>query len=336
MIQSVSVYYDETHLDNEKCHGHVLFFVPDQTKTDNDYPLFGKSSDSFYPRQHLLKEICNCRGEKHENHEFHFSKLSGKNWSQTDALTEKMIHILVESLRSKGTSIFKPPLSCKVAILYYPNSNKIDMYGGKTKKERDQRFSETMLRILLKGSCHFLFDENHKIHLSRMIIDGLPVHREFDSDRVVYQLYEESENGRTPLRDYVEFDPKFKISHCDSNHTRYRSGSIEYEDANLLQCADLLLGTFNYAVFSPTWDGERHFQVGDPCDKKKRFLSKPVADLISKVDRGSGFQNSGHYLSYSVSKVIFNDSVVLFKNAKELRAHNAITCPHQSQDLLFT
>ena len=122
MNQSVSVYYDETHLIKEKHHGHVLFFVPDQTDTSNDSPLFGKNSESFYPRQHLIKEINNCRGETYKDHEFHFSGISGKRWYHTDALTEKMIHILIESLRSKGACIFTPPLSCKVAILYYPNS----------------------------------------------------------------------------------------------------------------------------------------------------------------------------------------------------------------------
>lgn len=335
MNQAVSVYYDETHLDQGKFHGHVLFFVPDQTDTCNDSPLFGKSSETFYPRQDLLKEIYNCRGETHKDHEFHFSKISGKCWCDKDALTERMIHILIESLRSKGATFFSPPLSCKVAILYHPNTAKLDMYGGTTKNERELRFSETMLRILLKGSCHFLFDENHKIRISRMIIDGLPAHREFDSDRVVHQLFEESTNGRTPLRDYVEIDSDFSLTHCDSKHTIYHFGSIEYEDANLLQCADLLLGTFNKAVFAPTWNGELHFRNGATCDDKKRFLSKPVVDMMSKVDRGSGFQNSGHFLSYSVSKVTFANSDVLFKNAKELRASNVSACPQQSQELLF-
>ena len=335
MNQSVSVYYDETHLNMQKCHGHVLFFVPDQNETVDGSPLFGKISNTYSPRQKLLQEIYNCRGEIHKSHEFHFREISGNQWSQADVLTEKIMSRLFDSLRSKGTSFFRPPLSCKVAVLYHPNSSKTNMYGGETKKEKRQRFSETMLRILLKGSCHFLYNENQRIKISRFIVDGLPAHREFDLNRIIPKPFVEIENNRTPLRDYVEFDKEIKITHNDSDHTKYESGSIYYEDANLLQCADLLLGAFNYAIFFPSWDGNKHFQIGETCNNKKRFLSKPVTDMIHKIDRASGFQNSGHYLSFSVSKVIFEGADVIFQNAEELTARDATQCQNQSKDLLF-
>jgi len=335
MNQTVSVYYDETYLKQEKCHGHVLFFVPDKIETIYESPLFGKTTNNYYPKQDLLKKISSCRGEKYSNHKFHFSKLSGKKWSEIDALTSNMMNILVDGLRSKGSFFFKPPLSCKVAILYYPNSSGIDMYGGITEKEKKQRFCETMLRILIKGSCHFLYDEDHKIIISRIIVDGRPGHREFDEGRIVYQLFAETEINRTPLRDYVKFGPEIKITHLDSNHTNYETGTIEYEDANNLQCADLLLGAFNYAIYSPPWNGPKHFNIKDNCDNKKSFLSKPVADMIHKIDRESGFQNSGHYLSFTVSKVVFEGKDVIFQNVAELTARDGSQFSGQSEDSLF-
>jgi len=335
MNQSVSVYYDETYLNQQKCHGHVLFFVPDQNEIVNKSPLFGKVSNTYCPKQQLLQEISNCRGENHKSHEFHFKEIRGKQWSQVDILTRNMMNLLFDSLRSKGTTFFKPPLACKVAVLYHPNSSRTNMYGGDSKKEKRQRFSETMLRILLKGSCHFLFNNNQRVKISRFIVDGFPAHREFDAKRIIPKLLVEVGKNRTPLRDYVEFNTEIEITHNDSNHTMYEYGSTMYEDANFLQCADLLLGAINYAIFYPPWDGKKHFQIGEICESKKRFLSEPVAEMIHKISRGPGFQNSGHYLSFSISKVIFEGNDVIFQNARELSESNYTQCADQSQDLLY-
>lgn len=318
MNQSVSVYYDETYLNDENCHGHVLFFVPDQIETSDESPLFGKISNSYSPRQDLLREISIIRGEKGKDHKFHFSNVSGTKWGKTDDLTKKMINMLIDSLRSKGILTFKRPVCCKVAILYYPKSAKTHLFGGDSKKEKRLRFTETTLRILLKGACHFLYDENHKITVSRIIVDGFPAHREFDDNRIIGKLNAEVENNRTPLRNYVEFAPDIQITHILSDHTRYDSSSIEYEDANLLQCADLLLGSINYAIFQPGWTGEKHFQIGEQCDNKKRFLSRSISVMLHKLDRKAGFVNSSHYLSFSVSKLIFEEEELTFQNLEDL------------------
>lgn len=318
MDQSVSVYYDETYLDQEKCHGHVLYFVPDLVETSDEYPLFGKISNTYSSRDELIKEISIIRGQNFKDHKFHFSDVSGKKWGQIDDLTKRMINMLIDSIRSKGRFTFKQPLSCKVAVLYYPKSGKTNMFGGDSKKEKQLRFSETMLRILLKGACHFLYDENHKISVSRFIVDGFPSHREFDDHRIIGKLNAEVENNRTPLRNYVEFAPDIQITHIHSDHTRYDSCSIEYEDANLLQCADLLLGSINYAIFQPGWTGKRDFQIDELCDDKKRFLSHSTSVMLHKLDRKAGFVNSSHYLSFSVSKLIFEGEELTFKNAGDL------------------
>lgn len=318
MDQTVSVYYDETYLDHEKCHGHVLFFVPDLIETSDVYPLFGKISNSYSPRQDLLREILKIRNEKGKDHKFHFSNISGIKWGYTDSITKKMIDMLIDSLRSKGISTFKQPVSCKVAILYYPKSAKTHMFGGDSKKEKRLRFTETTLRILLKGACHFLYDENHKISVSRFIVDGFPAHREFDDHRIIGKLNAEVDHNRTPLRNYVDFAPNIQITHILSDHTGYDSCSIEYEDANLLQCADLLLGSINYAIFQPGWTGKRDFQIDEICDDKKRFLSHSTSVMLRKLDRKAGFINSSHYLSFSVSKLILEGEELTFQNAGDL------------------
>ena len=324
MNQSVTVYYDETHMENN-LNGHVLFFVPDQieipsTQLDNtgNFRLFESASYNYNPRHNLLQEITSLRGENFKYHKFHFNKISGKYWYELNEVTYNLLAILVESLRSKGCQRFKPPLCCKVAVLYYPENKKKDMYGGKENKEKKLRYDETMLRILLKGACHYLYDKDHAITISNFVVDGFPVHRELDDNRIIWRLFAEEGNNRTQLRDYVRFDRNMKITHIDSDLKNYAPDSVEFEHANLLQCADLLLGTITYLFFDQPWEGKKHFDIKEPCANKKGVVSESVRTMLGKVSRGCGFKNSGHYKAFSVSKLLFEHENIIFQDAENL------------------
>lgn len=327
MNQSVTVYYDETHMEN-KIYGHVLFFVPDQieipcTHSDNtDNPrLFDCPSYTYYPHRDLLNEITKIRGNEFQYHKFHFCKIGGNRWDKYNVVTYKLINSLIESLRSKGNQWFKYPLCCKVAILYYPENKNKDMYGGDTNKEKRLRFDETTLRILLKGACHYLYDEENTITISNFIVDGSPAHREFDENRVIRKLYSDAGNKRTSLRDYVQFAPNLRITHISSDLKKYSPGSIEYERANFLQCADLLLGSITFSLFQPPWRGKRHFDITEPCSNKKGILSENVRWMLAKVSRESGFVQSGHYKSFAVSKLLFERGNIIFQDAEDIITH---------------
>lgn len=324
MKQSVTVYYDETHMENN-LNGHVLFFVPDQieipcTQSDNtgNPRLFDCPSYTYYPCRDLIKEVTNLRGNKFQYHKFHFNEISGRHWTEQDKVTYNLLATLVDSLRSKGCQRFQAPLCCKVAVLYYPENKKKDLYGGKDNKEKKLRYDETMLRILLKGACHYLYDKDHAITISNFIVDGFPAHRELDDNRIIWKLFAEEGNNRTQLRDYVQFDPNITITHIDSVLRNYAPGSVEFEHANFLQCADLLLGSISYSLFKPPWEGKKHIGIKELCTNKKGVLSENARYMLGKVSRGYGFTTSGHYKSFSVSRLLLEHGKIIFQDAEDL------------------
>ncbi len=318
MHHKVTVYYDETTLSSQKLCGHVLFFVPSKIDIQNDTALFGSISESYNPRTELISRINNLRYEFSGSHKLHFSKISGKNWTKNDRFTQKVINLLTECLKRKKPLNLKKPLFCKVAVLYYPEDTDNSLYGGSTASEKKLRFTETTLRILLKGACHYLYDENNTVQISDFIVDGKPANRDFDDERILKRLSNEEIDYRSELRSYVKFDPMMGITHLDSNHTLYAKESIEYEHANLLQCADLLLGSFNYALLDPQIPTNQPYQVKEICECKKSSLSFPIFHMIGKVDRKGGFSNSSHYKMFTASKLIFEKNGIRFQNYYDL------------------
>jgi len=318
MHHEVTVYYDETTYPSKKLCGHVLFFVPTRIDIQKDTDLFGSFSESYNPRTELICRINNLRNEDVKSHKLHFSKIGGKEWTKKDAFTQKVVELLAVSLKKKKPPELKRPLFCKVAVLYYPENTDKSMYGGSTRDEKKLRFDETTLRMLLKGACHYLYDENNTVEITDFIVDGNPASRDYDDQRIIKRLSNEEFGYPSELRSYVRFDPTIQITHLDSNHTLYEKESIEYEHANLLQCADLLLGSFNYALLDPKIPTNQLYQVKEICDSKKSIISYPVFHMIGKEAREGGFPNSSHYKMFTASKLVFENDSVRFQNCYDL------------------
>lgn len=312
----ITVYHDETKsADSKKYRGHVLLFVPDKIKAKISLPLFGEEVFEYSPAKQLFDKISEIRASKEITRKLHFTDISGKKWVLQDDGILQISHIAIESLRHKGQMYFDDPMNLKLAVIFYPNQYDDNLYGGDSRKEKGLRHDETMMRIILKGALQYLFNDIDEVIINNMITDGSPHHREIDSSRVLHRLATEEVFGRNPLKDHIHIAEDAQIIPVESDHKLYVPGSDEYVHANFLQIADILLGgtirssyeAFNVKKFAP--------QIGNELpDHKKNVISYPIREMLDKKKRGAGFRNSGHYKSFSLSLLEFEDGDPDFKD----------------------
>ncbi len=309
----VIVYHDETKdVPGQKLKGHVLLFVPERLSVTHHGTLFGSWQNTYSPSRVLYQRVQEVRRSWRCDRKLHFSEISGRKWSTYDQVIVGVLQLVVNAMRTKGAQSFKYPLGVKFVVMFYPQKSDLTFYGGDTRKEKHLRRDETILRILLKGASHFLYSEEDRVELGRAVCDGQPEHRKFSEERILWQLRAEEPAGRVPLRDYVSIDPGAEIEHLQSDHKLYEVNSEKRMHANFLQVADLLLGAVRYACYVRNTADMRPPRIGAQCGDKRAVASAPVAELLQKVQRGSGFRHSGHYRTFSVSRVEFGEDSICF------------------------
>jgi hypothetical protein len=292
----VIVYHDETEIHSLK--GHVLLFIPHNLTIREEATLYGPLQNDIECRKLIYDKIMEVR-ENHGvlEHKFEFSEISGKKWIKWDIAERKMVDLGVDALRRKGAQKFKAPLCCKLAIIYYPASKRLDLYGG-NRKERILRYDETLLRMLLKGAVHFLYDADNQAEILKIITDGEPYHRKINEDRVLQKLSETSS-----LQPYVKISKDAEIIHQSSDHRKYGLDSEEYIDANMLQLADMLLGSVNHSCYKEAITSSSIPPISSVITNKKGIVAYSVKEMLDKKKkRGSGFINSSHYKSFTLSR----------------------------------
>jgi hypothetical protein len=314
-INEVIVYHDETkYVARGKFKGHVLFFVPMRVECFHETPLFGKSKFEYSSRNMLYRKIMELRDEYHIQKKLHFTDISGRKWGKYDLGTRQIVCASIDALKHNFSNTFKRPLCCKLAIIFYPGSVDLSLYGGDEKKERNFRYDETNLRMLLKGAAHYLYQNDEQVVVKKIVSDGDPNHRQLDDDRIMWRITYDDWLGKTPLRDYVRFASDAEIIHLQSDHKLYELDTPEYIDANMLQIADLLLGAVKRACYAGIECVEKVPRLGSRKYSKKDVIAYPAKKMLDKTKRGKGFKNSGHYRSFSISRVSFTDGRVSFSN----------------------
>ncbi len=278
-IDEIVVYHDETkEASGKEVWGHGLLFVPERNKKD------------------LLEELQSARDKTNYNGKLHFADISPSVYSPKYECTKKWIEIGVKYLkRNKG---------CKLGLIFFNmTSANLEFYSGNW-GERILRLVETVLRMVLKGGLHYLYDENWKVILQGIITDGEPWHRKLDEFRIIDRLLQE-------VRDYVTISPNAKIESVFSDHKDSRCKDTN--SAHLLQLTDLLLGSVIQSCF-------RELNVGT----KKEVIVKPVRDMLDKRKRGRNFQHSSHYRSFTLSlaKIIEGEWEFELLNTKEIIISN--------------
>lgn len=157
---------------------------------------------------------------------------------------------------------------------------------------------ETSFRIAVKGGLHHLFSEVNHAHIVKINFDGHEHHgHNVDPERIINRL-----NG---LKNYCQFKENCPIDDRSSDHRkRY---SQEYDNCQLLQLTDLLVGAFRTA-YGFMGQGKIQEQVS---------LAKPVKALVRRYKKGHArMQNSRWRNSFCVSESFIKDGEWQFQNLK--------------------
>lgn len=260
------IYHDESKGVFENVWAHVLLLVPESASVE------------------LLRQLWKVRGRHGcEDKKLHFAEISGEKICQQDGsiVIKDWLQYGVEALRGKGSCVFSPSLGCKLGVIFFHTSADLDLYGGGIKGEKMLRYFETVLRMLLKGCAHGLYDQDNRLRVRGIITDGEPWHRKLDEIRILDRLISET-------REYVEIDRNAYVEGVVSDHTS--PDCTDRDKAQFLQLADLLLGSIIHSCF-------RDLEHGN----KKEKMIRPVREMLEKRRRGAGFRYSGHYRSFSLS-----------------------------------
>ncbi|MBD3286345.1 hypothetical protein GF338_08405 [candidate division WOR-3 bacterium] len=238
------------------------------------------------------------------DHKFHFCQISGKNWQRRNVAEKEVMCLCVDALRWKGTQLLTDSLHCKFAVVFFknPSYQEIIRFSG-NRKERRLRFDETFMRMILKGALHLLYDERNSVRILKIIPDGDSSHRRLDEHRLVWRLVEDN---LRPLRNYVNISPDVIIEPVNSNHRRYAEDSDHYINANMLQLADMVLGSTIHCCLKEGIELPRRCNCGDQIgiDMKRGLISKSVREIFEKKQKRKGnFRNSGHFKSFAISEV---------------------------------
>ena len=256
-VDDVFVYHDEIKEANGRnIWGHALLFIPEKKKIN------------------LYNDLQEIRNKTKCNSKLHFSDISPSVYTPKYECAKQWIEL--------GEHYLKRRNGCKLGIIFFDKSSaNLSLYKGE-KKEKQLRFVETVLRIILKGSVHFLYNKDWQVKLLGIITDGNPWHRKLDKERILDELLDE-------VRDYVVISPNAEIFAVFSDHKDERCD--DPVSANLLQLTDLLLGSVTQCFF-------RLQKAGD----KKEIIVRPIREMLDKIKRGKNFKNSSHFKSFSISK----------------------------------
>ena len=310
----VIIYHDQTKgFANTNFRGHVFLFVPYKLTLTEKTPLFGIREKCIFSKQLLFEEINEVRAKCDAIHKFHFTNISGKIWSKNNTAEKEVMAVCQDALKIRNTEIISCPICCKLAIIFYSASSDLDLYSG-DKKEKKLRYDEILMRILLKGAVHFLYDKDNKVEIIKIISDGDPYHRKLSTDRILQRLIDDDLLGKGPLREYVTISENAEIIQLTSQHKNYKEKSEEFINANMLQLADMLLGSVIFSCYkginvcnaSPTIDCE--------VEDKKAIIAYPIKEMLDKRKRGRNFIYSSHYKSFSLSKAFIDSGMWKFEN----------------------
>lgn len=308
-FSEVVAYHDETRASSgSPLNGSVFFLVPHKLMLTEEGTLFGTHTVSTIPSKLLYERVMALRSKHGFDGRFHFRKISGNK------AEKELVNTCVEALKIKRTQLFRPPLQCKLAVIFYPNPRDLSMYGGSERKEKRLRHDETLMRMLFKGALHFLYDEHNRVRVLRIVSDGNPYHRALDGERILQRLNTDDVTGKTQLRQYAEISRDAEIVQQSSQHKEFQADSEEHIHATMLQLTDMLLGCVVCSCFKK----ERVLGFGEELQSKtqqrREKVALPVREMTGKRRRGRDFCNSSHYRSFTLSKAWLEDEVWKFES----------------------
>jgi hypothetical protein len=320
MRSEIIAYHDETGKTgpNGNLNGHILYFVPRQIrKSTNEPSLFGATGVEYNPQAILLKKIQSTLEDVGlTNHKFHYTTRTGRKWTKWAEAYHALIQLGVDSLKHKNPDHLPKPTHCKMAVIFYPSGTDVSIFGGEG-KEQYLRHDETVIRWLLKGALHRLYNESHSVDLIGIVSDGRPNHRPLDDWRILERMEHDFGPRTSKLRQYVSINDVAQIIHLSSDPDEH-DGGRKHEHCTMLQMADLLFGAVRRSYFKDITDCPGTPPMGQRLQdwKKKDVLAVPMRETLEKRKRGNGFKHSSHFGSFTVGKVDFTDAGPRFEEIK--------------------
>jgi hypothetical protein len=314
LTSEVIVYHDETGHTN--FNGHCFLFVPERTTASYTNDLFGDQIVERFPLRDLYSKMLSIRERHNASHKFHFTDIGSGIWRNENSAELDFILAGIEALKSARPQWFKYPLFCKAAIILYPNPTPVSLgfYTADERRERLLRFHETVMRMLLKGAIHYLYDHSHRVIVKGVISDGEPNHRRLSENRILWRMVWDDLSGKSLLKDYVAIAEDAYIAQVPSHHREHQQNSIGHLHAHMLQLTDMLLGSAVYSCLKDSVAIPRIPTVGSRVNSKKGILSSQVKEMLDKRKRGKGFQSSGHYKSFNISHASIEDGAWQFSS----------------------
>lgn len=152
---------------------------------------------------------------------------------------------------------------------------------------------ETTLRMGLKGGIHILGNSEEAIQIRSFHFDGHEHYgRHIDISRIVDRI--------TNLRDYCSFANPLIIGDGTSDHRQPDSQS--YEDCQLLQLTDLLVGGFRTIL-------------GECTNKVQMKVCYPISKMLDSWQRGyAGMKHSRWFRGFCVSQCYLENGVWQFED----------------------
>lgn len=232
------IYHDETKV---KGFWHGILFVPTNTKITLCDLLQKARFNTKFENFLSLKDVRKGKGNRYN---------CAKSWASigTAALMNRTRisyphHIYLGNHNYKSTEyqLFKDPIKAKL-IVFRDRDEFTNMQYAKDSGSK----VEMSFRIGLKGGVHFLGrDPDEYIRITKIHFDGYEhIKRHFNYDRIVARL-------REGLRDYCDISNDINI--IDDRPSKYsNNNSRNYEDCELLQLTDILLGSFRSLLSDTT------------------------------------------------------------------------------------
>jgi hypothetical protein len=166
---------------------------------------------------------------------------------------------------------------------------------------------ETTFRVALKGGLHFLGSDEDEIWINRIHFDGYEHYRRnIDRSRVVGRL--------KSLREYCHI-PNVPDLIDDNSSDHRRGNSQEYDECQLLQLTDLLLGAFRTVL------------IGTTSHPHSR-LAYPVESLILRYQKGyARMRNSRWWSSFCMSQCHLEDGTWVFETMEYQPNYSHVQLP---------
>jgi hypothetical protein len=150
---------------------------------------------------------------------------------------------------------------------------------------------ETTFRMGLKGGAHFLGSDSNPINIISLHFDGNEHHRRnLDRNRIIGRMY--------GLRDYFSISDNAPLYDKWSNHHKPENKRQSFDDCQLLQLTDLLIGAFRRQLTGRYQDS----------------LSKPVRKFVEDWKMGfARIKNSRWYHGYCLSQCFIDNGTWNFE-----------------------